>query len=136
MRNFAVLSVAVAFSLLAGCASNGSVKKGGATEVAVGGCEQYEAAVNKAYNFGAHNFYRTYAVSNDLKGARAQLFLIEDGLKGSPYGNFAVNYKAAEEFYVKNITAAKEQGCDTSEYPISPVAVFRKGVAILEARSK
>lgn len=99
-------------------------------------CEEHEATANKAFNFGARNFYKSYAVPNDLKGAQAQLFLIEDGLSGDPIGSFAENYKVAEQAYNKSLTTAQTMGCDTSKYPLSPVNAFRKGVKVLEEKSK
>jgi len=136
MKSVVVMSFAVSFSLLVGGVSYGSTKEKGESGSNEPSCAKYEAAASKAYNFGAHNFHQGYAVNEDFEGARAQLFLIEEGLKGEPVGSFAVNYKSAEEFYEKTLSAAKAEGCDTSEYPISPVAAFRKGVATLEAKSK
>jgi hypothetical protein len=131
-----LLNVAVASLVLFGCVSTGSNIKEQSSTTNTSTCEEHEATANKAHNFGARNFYKSYAVPNDLQGARAQLFLIEEGLKGRPIGSFAVNYKAAERSYNQSLSAAKAMNCDTSKYPLSPINAFRKGVKILEEKSK
>ena len=130
------LNVAVASLTLIGCASTERNGKEKSNTSNVGTCDEHEAIANKSYNFGAMNFYKSYAITNDLQGAQAQLFLIENGLKEKPIGNFAVAYKSAERSYDKNLSSAKVMGCDTSKYPPSPVDAFRKGVKILEEKSK
>lgn len=130
------VNVAIVSLILAGCASVGNEKKEQSATAKTNTCEEHEATVKKAYNFGARNFYNTYGVPKDLLGAQAQLFLIEKGLKGKPIGSFAVNYKAAEQSYNQSLSAAKVMNCDTSKYPLSPINAFRAGVKVLEEKSK
>lgn len=127
-----LLSITFATLILVSCASTENKNQEQSTTINKSTCEEQEALANSAYNFGANNVYKSYMVPNDFEGARAQLYLIEQGLEGDPIGSFAVNYKAAEESYNQNLSEAKVMGCDTSKYPISPISAFRKGVEILE----
>lgn len=129
-----LLNMGIVSLVLVGCISTGSNKKEQESTTNTNTCEEHEATANKAHNFGARNFHKSYSIPNDLKGAKAQLFLIEKGLKGKPIGSFAVNYKAAEQSYNQSLSAAKVMGCDTSKYPPSPIDAFRKGVKTLEEK--
>lgn len=133
-RTAILLTTVISVLVLASCSSMETNKE--KQNAAKGTCKEYEVTANRAFDFGARNFYRSYAVTNDLKGAQAQLFLIEQGLKETPIGSFAINYKAAEQAYNQSLSKAKAMGCDTSKYPMSPVNAFRRGVRILEEKSK
>ncbi|MDP8052756.1 hypothetical protein QJU23_10070 [Pasteurella atlantica] len=98
-------------------------------------CKKYEMGVERAFNFGVNNFYKGYVIPNNYKGAVAQLFLIEEGLKGMAVGSFAREYKKVEIFYNKTVAEAKSEGCDISHYPLSPVNAFRKGIQILKKKN-
>ena len=83
-------------------------------------CADRSQLAQKANDFASRNFTKTYA--NDVKGAEAQLFLIQE--KGP--GSFSANYNAAERDYTENLQAANTAGCDTTAYPLSPIAEFKR----------
>ncbi len=132
MKKSLFISTILAMLLMTGCTSTSS---GSTLNDNNKSCAEYRKNAEQAFNFGAHNFYKTYAVSNNFDGAQAQLFLIEKGLEGSSIGSFAREYKKAETFYNQTVSAAKSQGCDVSQYPLSPVNAFRKGVKILKEKN-
>ncbi len=126
------LGIIVATLLMAGCTSTSS---GNMLNDNNKSCVEYRKNAEQAFNFGANNFYETYVVPNNYTGARAQLFLIEQGLKGTPLGNFARAYKQKEIFYNKTVSEAKSKGCDVSKYPLSPINAFRKGVKVMKVKN-
>ncbi len=132
MKNSLFISTIVAISLMAGCTSTSNSDGFNDNNKS---CAEYRKDAEKVFNFGANNFYKTYAVPNNYTGAQAQLFLIEKGLEGTSVGNFAREYKKAETFYNQTVSAAKSKGCDVSKYPLSPVNAFRKGVKILKEKN-
>ncbi len=132
MKNNIFIGIILATLLMTGCTSTSSTDVLNDNDKS---CDSYQKEAGQAFNFGANNFYKTYAVPNDYDGAVAQLFLIEEGLKGTPIGNFAKEYKKAETFYNRTLSVAKSKGCDVSKYPLSPVNAFRKGVSILKEKN-
>jgi hypothetical protein len=93
-------------------------------------CEQHLQMAQKANDFAARNFDKAY--SHDVQGADAQLFLI----KAKGPGSYSANYNAAEKDYQKNLEAANAAGCDTSSYPVAPIAEFEHRLGELKAAAK
>lgn len=93
-------------------------------------CAQHLQLAKKANDFAARNFDKAY--SHDVQGADAQLFLI----KAKGPGSYSANYNAAEKDYQKNFEAANTAGCDTSAYPIAPIAEFERRLDKLKAAAK
>ncbi|MET3651790.1 hypothetical protein [Dyella japonica] len=116
------LLVGVSTLLLASCSSQ-PVQ----TNKQAMSCAEHMQFAQKANDFASRNFTKAYA--NDVKGAEAQLFLIQE--KGP--GSFSVNYNAAEQDYADNFHAANAAGCDTSGYPLSPIDEFKQRLDQLKA---
>ncbi|PMQ04321.1 hypothetical protein DyAD56_15075 [Dyella sp. AD56] len=108
--------------LLAGCSTQAAQAGKSAKS-----CAERLQFAQKANDFASRNFIKNY--SSDLKGAEAQLFLIQE--KGP--GSFSANYNVAERDYADNLQAANAAGCDTAAYPLSPIAEFKQQLGRLKA---
>jgi hypothetical protein len=80
-------------------------------------CLKYEKNMKYAFSYIFEEFDKGYFRSNDLTGAKAQLFLI----KNKSESVFAQNINSAESFYKSEYQMAKKQKCPLSKYTLSPL---------------
>lgn len=91
-------------------------------------CDKHKKITTHAYTYVVKEFNEAYFVKKDLKGAQAQLFLIETKSPTS----FAKNINAAQSSYINNYHLAKKNGCDLTKYKPSPLDQVKKNVLALE----
>lgn len=94
-------------------------------------CEKHKKITTHAYKYILKEFNEAYLLKKDFKGAKAQLFLIENKSPTS----FAKNINAAELSYEKNYQLAKKNGCNMISFYSSPLKTIKKRVNFLEKQS-
>lgn len=91
-------------------------------------CEQHQKVAVYLNDWAKNNFDETYGKQNDVKGAIAQLFLIEKKAP-SPY---AQSFNRYQDKAMDNIALSRKKGCDVAAYPYFPVEQFKLGIANLK----
>ncbi|MBE0495437.1 MAG: hypothetical protein IBX45_03385 [Campylobacterales bacterium] len=90
-------------------------------------CATHKEKATHAYAYVVEEFEAAYLSKKDIHGANAQLFLITTRAQTS----FAQNMNAAQETYNNHYALAKENGCDLTAFPSSPLDAVRTKIKTL-----
>ncbi len=94
-------------------------------------CNKHINTMSHALKYIEEEFNKGYFVQNDILGAKAQLFLIESNSKSI----FAKNINNAINSYNRQFSKAKKNGCDLSQFTISPLKKIELKIEELEKNS-
>lgn len=95
-------------------------------------CEKHEKIMLHASAYIKDEFKNAYFLKNDIVGAKAQLFLIENK---SPTV-FAKNINAAIKSYKLHFDLSKKNGCDLNGFKIFPLEKLKRDIKFLEKKGK
>jgi hypothetical protein len=96
-------------------------------------CDDHKKIAVTLNDFPGKIFDSGYGNMADPTPALAQLFLIQN--RGP--GDYSKKINGAEKGYQDSLAAAKEKGCITTDYPISPISEFeQRANALLAERKK
>lgn len=88
-------------------------------------CQQYYKKMEYAFLYVQSEFDKGYFASQDIIGAKAQLFLIENN---SP-SIFSQNINQAEKEYILQYQMAKEMNCNLQSFLLTPLSKIKSRVA-------
>ncbi len=95
-------------------------------------CQKHISKMNYASHYISKEFEDGYFISNDIEGAKAQLFLIESN---SPT-LYAENINAALKSYATQYNLAKKYKCDIANFIDTPLLNIKNRIENLEKEKK
>ncbi len=95
-------------------------------------CNQHIKIMQYALSYVTNEFEKGYFHKNDLIGAKAQLFLIENN---SP-NIFAKNINEAQKSYDMEYNLAKKNNCNIDEFTVSPIQKVKDKLKTLSEGQK
>src|ERR1700726_2160751 len=105
------------FFALSGCATSENKKA-----LANFTCDDHKKIAVALNDFSGKVFDSGYGNMADPTPALVQLFLIQNRAPG----DYSKKINRAEKGYQDSLAVAKEKGCITTDYPISPISEFEK----------
>lgn len=95
-------------------------------------CQQYYKKMEYAFAYVQNEFEKGYFTSQDIIGAKAQLFLIENN---SP-SIFSQNINQAEKEYILQYQMAKKMKCNLQNFLFTPLSKIKSTVEKLDRTKK
>lgn len=95
-------------------------------------CQQYYAKMEYAFLYVQSEFEKGYFSSQNIIGAKAQLFLIENN---SP-SIFSQNINQAEKEYILQYQMAKKMKCNLQNFLFTPLSKIKNTVEKLDRTKK
>lgn len=95
-------------------------------------CKQHIKIMQYALSYVTKEFEKGYFHQNDLIGAKAQLFLIENRAPNI----FAQNINEAQKAYDTEYNLAQKNNCDIDKFTVSPIQKVKNKIKILSEEQK
>ncbi len=94
-------------------------------------CAKHIQIMQHASSYVIKEFDKGYFQQNDIIGAKAQLFLIENHSQSV----FAQNINKAQTSYDLQYKLAKKHNCDLSKFRLSPIEIIKNKIKSLQQNS-
>jgi len=95
-------------------------------------CSKNIKLMNYAFTYVLNEFEKGYFEQQDILGAKAQLFLIENKSKSI----FAQNINAAEKSYHLQYEKLRNKKCSVSKFTISPLQNIKNKISELDTNNE